>query len=205
MVVAAIGIVINTATAVMFMGGRDHDINVRGAFLHMAGDAAVSAGVVLAAFVIGLTGAWWIDPVVSLAIVALIGWSTWGLARDALRMSLHAVPDGINEARVRAFLVGRKGVSAVHDLHIWPMSTTETALTAHLVMPGGHPGDVFHTLAEDLVPRFRHRPRHDPDRDRRTRPRMRADQRKRGLERNPFDCIGSAALGLVLPRFQATR
>jgi cobalt-zinc-cadmium efflux system protein len=100
MVVAAIGIVINTATAVMFMGGRDHDINVRGAFLHMAGDAAVSAGVVLAAFVIGLTGAWWIDPVVSLAIVALIGWSTWGLARDALRMSLHAVPDGINEARV---------------------------------------------------------------------------------------------------------
>lgn len=151
MVVAAIGIVINTATAVMFMGGRDHDINVRGAFLHMAGDAAVSAGVVLAAFIIGLTGAWWIDPVVSLAIVALIGWSTWGLARDALRMGLHAVPDGINEARVRAFLVGRKGVSAVHDLHIWPMSTTETALTAHLVMPGGHPGDVFlHTLAEDL-------------------------------------------------------
>lgn len=155
MVVAGIGIVINTATALMFMGGRHHDINVRGAFLHMAGDAAVSAGVVVAAFVIGLTQAWWIDPVVSLAIVALIGWGTWGLARDSLRMGLHAVPDSIDEGDVRAFLGGQAGVCAVHDLHIWPMSTTETALTAHLVIPAGHPGDEFlHTLAHDLDHRF---------------------------------------------------
>lgn len=151
MVVAGIGIVINTATALMFMGGRHHDINVRGAFLHMAGDAAVSAGVVVAAFVIGLTQAWWIDPVVSLAIVALIGWGTWGLARDSLRMGLHAVPDSIDEGDVRAFLGGQAGVCAVHDLHIWPMSTTETALTAHLVIPGGHPGDAFlHEIAHRL-------------------------------------------------------
>ena len=151
MVVAAIGIVINTATALMFMRGRHHDLNVRGAFLHMAGDAAVSAGVVIAALVIGFTHAWWIDPVVSLAIVALIGWSTWGLARDALHMSLLAVPPGISEENVRAFLGQQAGVTAVHDLHIWPMSTTETALTAHLVMPEGHPGDAFlHDLAHRL-------------------------------------------------------
>jgi len=117
----------------------------------MAGDAAVSAGVVAAAFVIGLTHAWWIDPVVSLAIVALIGWSTWGLARDALHMGLLGVPPGISEEQVRSFLGQQAGVTAVHDLHIWPMSTTETALTAHLVIPAGHPGDVFlHTLADAL-------------------------------------------------------
>lgn len=151
MIVAAIGIVINTATALLFMRGRHHDINVRGAFLHMAGDAAVSAGVVVAALIIALTKAWWIDPVVSLAIVALIGWSTWGLARDALHMGLHAVPPGICEDKVRRFLQGQAGVSAVHDLHIWPMSTTETALTAHLVIPAGHPGDTFlHDLAHRL-------------------------------------------------------
>ena len=155
MVVAAIGIAINTATALMFMRGRDHDLNLRGAFLHMAGDAAVSAGVVLAALAMRLTHAWWIDPAVSLIIVALIGWSTWGLARDALHMGLNAVPPGISEADVRDFLAGRPGVAAVHDLHIWPMSTTETALTAHLVMPHGHPGDAFlHKLAHDLDHRF---------------------------------------------------
>jgi cobalt-zinc-cadmium efflux system protein len=155
MVVAAVGIVINTATALMFMGGRHHDINLRGAFLHMAGDAAVSAGVVVAALVIGLTHAWWIDPVVGLAIVALIGWSTWGLARDALHMGLLAVPPGISEEQVRAFLGSQDGVCAVHDLHIWPMSTTETALTAHLVIPAGHPGDAFlHGLAEALDHKF---------------------------------------------------
>ena len=151
MIVAAIGIAINTATALMFMGGRHHDINLRGAFLHMAGDAAVSAGVVAAAFVIRLTHAWWIDPVVSLAIVALIGWSTWGLARDALHMGLLGVPAGISEEHVRTFLGKQAGVTAVHDLHIWPMSTTETALTAHLVITAGHPGDAFlHRLADAL-------------------------------------------------------
>lgn len=151
MAVAAVGIVINTATALMFMRGRHHDINIRGAYLHMAADAAVSAGVVVAGLLITLTGAQWIDPVTSLLIVAIIAVGTWGLLKDSLRMSLHAVPPGIDEGKVRAFLTGLNGVEAVHDLHIWPMSTTETALTAHLVMPGGYPGDTFlHHLAHEL-------------------------------------------------------
>lgn len=151
MIVAAIGIVINTATALMFMRGRKHDINIRGAYLHMASDAAVSAGVVVAGLLITLTGAQWIDPVTSLAIVGIIAVGTWGLLKDSLRMGLHAVPPGIDEQKVRRFLTALNGVEAVHDLHIWPMSTTETALTAHLVMPGGHPGDNFlHQLAHEL-------------------------------------------------------
>jgi cobalt-zinc-cadmium efflux system protein len=151
MAVAAVGIVINTATALMFMRGRKHDINIRGAYLHMAADAAVSAGVVVAGLLITLTGAQWIDPVTSLAIVGIIAVGTWGLLKDSLRMGLHAVPPGIDEQKVRHFLNSLNGVEAVHDLHIWPMSTTETALTAHLVMPGGHPGDNFlHQLAHEL-------------------------------------------------------
>lgn len=151
MAVAAVGIVINTATALMFMRGRKHDINIRGAYLHMAADAAVSAGVVVAGLLITLTGAQWIDPVTSLLIVGIIAVGTWGLLKDSLRMSLHAVPPGIDERKVRHFLNSLSGVEAVHDLHIWPMSTTETALTAHLVMPGGHPGDSFlHKLAHEL-------------------------------------------------------
>ena len=149
--VAAAGIVVNGATALLFMRGRKTDLNIRGAFLHMAADAAVSAGVVVAGVLVVLTGKAWIDPVTGLAIVAVIAWGTWGLLKDALKMALLAVPEGIDEAAVRAFLSARPGVSAVHDLHIWPMSTTETALTAHLVVPGGHPGDGFlHALAHDL-------------------------------------------------------
>ncbi|MBB3859651.1 cobalt-zinc-cadmium efflux system protein [Novosphingobium hassiacum] len=151
MIVATIGIVINTATALMFMRGRKHDINIRGAYLHMAADAAVSAGVVVAGLLITLTGAQWIDPVTSLAIVGIIAVGTWGLLKDSLKMSMHAVPPGVDERRVRAFITGLSGVEAVHDLHIWPISTTETALTAHLVMPGGYPGDGFlHKLAHEL-------------------------------------------------------
>ncbi|MFY7836514.1 MAG: cation diffusion facilitator family transporter [Novosphingobium sp.] len=151
MIVAAIGIVINTITALMFMRGRHHDINIRGAYLHMAADAGVSAGVVVAGLLITLTGMTWIDPVTSLLIVGIIAWGTWGLLKDSLRMSLLGVPMGIDERKVRSFLEGLNGVEAVHDLHIWPMSTTETALTAHLVMPGGHPGDSFlHQLAHEL-------------------------------------------------------
>lgn len=149
--VALVGIVINTATALLFARGRHHDINLRGAFLHMAGDAAVSAGVVIAGLVIQRTGALWIDPVTSLVIVAVIAWGTWGLLKEAVKLGLAGVPAGIDEGAVRAFLLGRPGVSAVHDLHIWPMSTTETALTAHLVMPGGCPGDAFlHELGHEL-------------------------------------------------------
>ena len=151
MIVAGIGIVVNTATALLFLRGRKDDLNIRGAFLHMAADAAVSAGVVLAGLAILLTGQTWIDPVTSLGIVALIGWGTWGLLKDSLKLGLLGVPEGIDEKAVRGFLCALPGVSAVHDLHIWPMSTTETALTAHLVMPGGHPGDAFlHELAHEL-------------------------------------------------------
>jgi cobalt-zinc-cadmium efflux system protein len=155
MAVAGVGIVINTATALLFMRGRQHDLNIRGAFLHMAADALVSAGVVLAGLAILLTGKLWIDPVTGLAIVAVIAWGTWGLLKDSLKMGLLAVPDGIDEGEVRLWLATLPGVSAVHDLHIWPMSTTETALTAHLVMPGGHSGDDFlHSVARDLAHRF---------------------------------------------------
>jgi cobalt-zinc-cadmium efflux system protein len=150
-VVASIGILINGFTALLFMGGRQHDINIRGAFLHMAADALVSAGVVMAGLLILLTGRQWIDPVTSLVIVAVIGWGTWGLLKDSIKLGLNAVPDRIEEAEVRTFLRSLDGVTAVHDLHIWPMSTTETALTVHLVMPGGHPGDAFlHGIAHQL-------------------------------------------------------
>ncbi|TIX51276.1 cation diffusion facilitator family transporter [Alteraurantiacibacter aquimixticola] len=141
--VAGVGIVINTATALLFMGGRKHDINIRGAFLHMAADALVSVGVVIAGAAILLTGAVLIDPLVSLVIVAVIAWGTWGLLKDSIKMGLLAVPENVDEAAVRGYLSGLDGVEVVHDLHIWPMSTTETALTAHLVMPAGHPGDAF--------------------------------------------------------------
>lgn len=142
-IVAGIGIVINAGTALLFMRGRKHDINIRGAFLHMAADALVSLGVVIAGIAILLSGALWIDPTVSLLIVAVIAWGTWGLLKDSVAMSLLGVPKGVSESRVRGYLVGLEGVSEIHELHIWPMSTTETALTAHLVMPDGHPGDAF--------------------------------------------------------------
>lgn len=154
-IVAAIGIVINTVTALMFMRGSKGDLNIRGAYLHMAADAAVSAGVVVAGFAILWTGWLWIDPAVSLGIVAVIAIGTWGLLRDSVNMSLHAAPTDIDPDEVAAFLRARPGVSDIHDLHIWPMSTTETALTVHLTLPGGYPGDTFvHDIAADLHARF---------------------------------------------------
>jgi cobalt-zinc-cadmium efflux system protein len=143
MIVATIGIAINGFTAWLFASGSKNDLNIRGAYLHMAADAAVSAGVVIAAFVIMFTGWLWLDPVTSLVIVAVIVWGTWGLLRDSTAMSLDAVPSGIDPAAVRQYLERRPGVTGVCDLHIWPMSTTEVALTCHLVMPSGHPGDAF--------------------------------------------------------------
>jgi cobalt-zinc-cadmium efflux system protein len=131
--VAVVGIVINAATALMFMSGRKRDLNIRAAFLHMAADAGVSLGVVVAGFLIIATGSLWIDPVISLVIAAVITWGTWGLLRDSVNLALHAVPQGIEVAKVRQYLSGLPHVTEVHDLHIWPMSTTETALTAHLV------------------------------------------------------------------------
>jgi cobalt-zinc-cadmium efflux system protein len=142
-VVAIIGIFVNGITAWLFVSGRKSDLNIRGAFLHMAADATVSAGVVIAGFAILLTGWQWLDPVVSLAIVAVILASTWGLLRDSVAMTLSAVPAEIEPAAVRGALVALPGVSGLHDLHIWPMSTTDISMTAHLVMPAGHPGDAF--------------------------------------------------------------
>ena len=131
--VAVVGIVINAATAFMFMSGRKRDLNIRAAFLHMVADAAVSFGVVVAGFLIIATGWLWVDPVISLAIAAVIIWGTWGLLRDSVNLALHAVPHGIEVAKVRQYLSSLPHVTEVHDLHVWPMSTTETALTAHLV------------------------------------------------------------------------
>jgi cobalt-zinc-cadmium efflux system protein len=143
MIVAAIGIAVNGLTAWLFASGRDHDLNIKAAFVHMAGDAAISAGVVIAGALILLTGWLWLDPAVSLILVAAVVWSTWGLLRDSLMLSLDAVPGSIKPAEVRAYLEGLPGVKRIHDLHIWPMSTTEIALTCHLLMPEGHPGDAF--------------------------------------------------------------
>ena len=156
MIVAAIGIVVNGVSAALFSSGRKDDINLRGAFLHMASDALVSAGVVVAGLIIVLTGWLRLDPVVSLAVNAIIVWGTWGLLTESLGMSMAAVPSNLDPLKVRAFLSARPGVVAIHDFHVWPMSTTDTALTCHLVMPGGHPGDAFlHDLSDQLVRRFR--------------------------------------------------
>ena len=155
MIVAALGVVVNGVTAWLFASGKD-DINLRAAFLHMASDALVSAGVVVAGLLILLTSWFWLDPVVSLGINAVILWGTWGLLREAFAMAVSAAPNHIDPDRVRAFLSRRAGVAGLHDLHVWPMSTTEIALTCHLIMPGGHPGDCFlHDLAADLAREFR--------------------------------------------------
>lgn len=142
-IVAGIGILVNTGTALLFLRGRKGDLNIRGAFLHMVADALVSLGVVVAGALIWWTGALWIDPLTSLVIVGVIAWGTWGLLKDSVRLSMMAVPGDVDEAAVRGYLEALPGVSEVHDLHIWPLSTTETALTAHLVMPGTRPADAF--------------------------------------------------------------
>lgn len=145
-VVAAVGVIINTVTALMFLSGRNTDLNIRGAFLHMAADAGVSLGVVLAGIAILTTGWLWFDPVVSLIIVVAVVVGTWQLLQDSVNLAVDAVPEGIEPLAVRTYLAELPNVAEVHDLHIWAMSTTETALTAHLVMPAGHPSDAV--LAE---------------------------------------------------------
>jgi cobalt-zinc-cadmium efflux system protein len=152
--VAALGILVNGGTALMFMRGRHGDLNVRGAYLHMAADAGVSLGVVVAALAIMLTGWLWIDPAISLCIAAVVLASGWGLARDSVNLALDGVPRGIELAEVRDYLGRLDGVTEVHDLHIWAMSTNETALTAHLVRPGGHDDAFLHGVCEQLSHRF---------------------------------------------------
>jgi cobalt-zinc-cadmium efflux system protein len=154
-VVAAIGIAVNGATALLFAGGRGSDLNLRSAFMHMAADALVTAGVVVAGIAIALTGLLWLDPAVSLVVSVVIIYGTWDLVRQSLNLALAAVPQGVDAAAVRAHLLALPGVTALHDLHIWGMSTTETALTCHLVMPQGHPGDeALSHIAHDLEERF---------------------------------------------------
>jgi cobalt-zinc-cadmium efflux system protein len=154
-VVAAAGIVVNGVTACLFASGRKADINLRAAFLHMTYDALVSLGVVVTGVVILLTGWTRLDPLVSLAIAVIILMGTWSLLREAVGMSLDAVPVGITTKEVRSFLERQPGVNKIHDLHVWPISTTETALSCHCLMPGGHPGDEFLVqLAHELHGRF---------------------------------------------------
>lgn len=153
--VATIGIAINGLTAWMLMAGRHGDLNIRAAYLHMLADASVSAGVAIAGVVILLTGLYWIDAATSLAISAIIVSGTWGLLRGSINMSLQAVPANIQPAQVRHYLESLPGVSDVHDLHIWPMSTTETALTCHLIVTQRHPGGDFFTRVDaELLHRF---------------------------------------------------
>jgi cobalt-zinc-cadmium efflux system protein len=155
-VIAGIGVLVNGFSALLFMSGRKEDLNVRGAYLHMAADAAISLGVVLSGLVIMWTHWTWLDPAVSLAIVVVIVMGTWSLLRESVQLALAAVPAHVNLAKVRDFLGQRPGVSEVHDLHIWAMSTTETALTAHVVMPDGYPGDaVVDTMVEQLRSEFK--------------------------------------------------
>ena len=155
MIVAAIGVVINTVTALFFLSGKDHDLNIRGAFLHMAADAVVSLGVVVSGAFILFYGMNWIDPVISLVIAAVIFLSTWGLLRDSLNLAVDAVPRNVDPEAVREYLISQPGVQALHDLHIWPMSTTDTALTAHLVMDVFPDSDQFmNDVAQVLEIRF---------------------------------------------------
>ena len=153
--VAAVGIVINTVTALLFLRGREGDANIRGAFLHMAADAAVSLGVVIAGFLILWTGWAWLDPAISLAIAAIILVSTWGLLRESLDLALDAVPKSIDPGAVEQYLAHLPGVVEVHDMHIWGLSTTEAALTAHLVIPAGSDGDaLLRTAIAELHDQF---------------------------------------------------
>ncbi len=153
MLVAGIGVVINTMTALLFMKGQS-DLNIKGAFLHMAADAGVSLGVVLGGLLIKLTGIAWIDPVLSFIIVAVIVYSAWGLLADSVKLALDAVPENISLDEVKAFLESTEGVEEVHDLHIWAMSTTETALTVHLVVPGEHNDQFLYDVRERLHEQF---------------------------------------------------
>jgi len=154
-VVAAIGIAVNGATALLFARGRGSDLNLRSAFMHMTADALVTAGVVVAGIAIALTGLLWLDPAVSLVVSAVIVYGTWDLVRQSLNLALAAVPRSVDAAAVRKHLLAMPGVAALHDLHIWGMSTTETALTCHLVMPQGHPGDAaLSRIAAELAAQF---------------------------------------------------
>ena len=155
MIVAGIGLIINAVTAMLFMKGQKEDLNIRGAFLHMAADASVSLGVLIAGLLIKLTGITLIDPVTSFLIIVVILWGTWRLFTDSLDLALDAVPKSISIDEVRDFLLTKEGVTDIHDLHIWAMSTTRVALTAHLIMPGGSDDNFIANLQKELEQEFR--------------------------------------------------
>ena len=154
MIVAGIGVVINTFTALLFIKGKKDDLNIKGAFLHMAADAGVSFGVVIAGLMIKLTGIQWIDPVMSFVIILVILWGTWRLFTDSIDLALDAVPKHIKLEEVRKFLLSQDGVDDIHDLHIWAMSTTQIALTAHLIMSDGTYDGFISKLQEKLEKSF---------------------------------------------------
>lgn len=154
MAVAAAGILVNGFTAWLFASGRKGDLNVRAAFSHMAVDALVSLGVVFAGLAIRFTGALWIDPLVSLVVAGLVAWGTWGLLRESVGLAMDAVPEGIDPLAVRSYMEALPEVAEIHDLHVWAMSTTETALTAHVVCPGGLSDERLHAVSDELHDRF---------------------------------------------------
>lgn len=154
MAAAGAGVVVNGATAMLFLAGRKHDVNVRGAYLHMLGDAGVSAAVIVAGAAIWLTGLRWIDPATSIAVVAMILWSSWGLLRESLDLALDAAPRGVDVSAVRAHLLAMPGVIAVHDLHVWAMSANAAALTAHMVRPEGGDDAFLTNLRNSMSCRF---------------------------------------------------
>jgi cobalt-zinc-cadmium efflux system protein len=155
MYVALAGIAVNGGSALLFLHGRHGDLNARAAFLHLLGDALIAVTVMLSGFIVMKTGLLWLDPVIALGVSAVIVYGAWTVLRDSAELALHAVPRGIDAAAVRTWLIRQQGVDEVHDLHIWAMSTRETALTAHLVIPGGHPGDDFlHELGRELEQQF---------------------------------------------------
>ncbi len=154
MIVAGIGIVINTITALLFVKGQKGDLNIRGAFLHMAADAGVSAGVVVAGLLINLTGLFWIDPLMSFIIIGVILWGTWRLFTDSINLALDAVPKHIDINKVSEFLLSKEEVEDIHDLHVWAISTTQIALSVHLVIPGGCNDKFLSDLQEELYHNF---------------------------------------------------
>lgn len=154
MIVAGVGVIINTLTAMLFIKGRKEDLNIKGAFLHMAADAGISLGVVAAGLFINLTGYFIIDPIFSIIIVVIIVIGTWGLMKDSFLLTMDAVPGDINFEEVEEYLLSRDGVEGVHDLHIWAMSTTENALTVHLVVPQEQGDDFLKTISDELKNRF---------------------------------------------------
>jgi cobalt-zinc-cadmium efflux system protein len=154
MAVAAVGVLINGATAMLFLRGRKEDVNVRGAYLHMLADAGVSIAVIVAGLAIWMTHLAWIDPAISVGVVLLILWGTWGLLRESFDLAMDAAPRGIDVAKVRAYLAEQPGVIAVHDLHVWAMGATKPALTAHLVRPEGGDDAFLARVADGITHRF---------------------------------------------------